>query len=139
MKIIRTQIPDITKENIDQSKLKLANNIIQNIFPLFDEVHESKIEELKKSMEELKTKKSQVTESKDLLQQHINEYNKKKKAKKLVQRISKLIVSGLVLDGTLKNETVVLLKIIDKLTDEKLDYHLSETLRTINKRFSRIA
>jgi hypothetical protein len=64
-------------------------------------------------------------------------YKRKKKVTKLLDRIEKLITSGLVYDGTLKHETIVLLKIVDKLEEDKLDYHLHATLQTISKRFSR--
>ena len=65
------------------------------------------------------------------------EYKKKKKVSKLLDRIEKLITSGLVYDGTLKHETIILLKITTKLSEDKLDYHLKDTLTTISKRFSR--
>lgn len=136
MNIINTKIPDVTKENIDQSKLRLSDNIIQNILPLFDEVYKSKIEELKKSKNELKLKKIQVIENKEELQNQLNNYNKKKKVEKLVYRISKLINSGLVYEGSLKRETIILLKVVNKLTNEKIEHHMLETLKLINKRFS---
>jgi hypothetical protein len=67
----------------------------------------------------------------------MKQYNQKKKVSKLLTRLEKLVDSGLVYDGHLKSETIVLLKIIDKLSDEKLNHHLSETLKIIGKRFSK--
>ena len=46
-----------------------------------------------------------------------------------------MVSLGITTDGKLKQETVILLKIIDKLPDEKLDYHLKDTANTITKRF----
>lgn len=135
MNIINTEIPDVTKKNINKTKLKLANNVIQNVFPLFDEVYEGKLKELKKSEDDLRTKKDQVLEIKDSLQIKLENYNKTKKSEHLINRISKLISSGLVFEGNLKREIIILLKVIDKLTNEKIDYHMNETLKLINKRF----
>ena len=67
----------------------------------------------------------------------MKQYQQKKKVSKLLTRLEKLVDSGLVYDGHLKSETIVLLKIIDKLSDDKLDYHLTETLKIIGKRFSK--
>ena len=138
MNIIETKIPDIDIENIDKTKINLANKIVKNIFPLFDEVLESKINEIKELEEQLNNKKVQVLKVKDDLESQISEYNKSKKVRKLLDRISKLVNSGLVFDTNLRHETVVLLKIIDKLPDDKVDYHLADISKTISNRFARV-
>ena len=137
MKIEYTTIPNVVLETIDQAKQVLADSIIQNVYPLFDEVYKSKVAETKKIKKILKEKKNEVVQQKNNLQNLMNKYRKQKKIAKLLNRIEKMITSGLVYDGTLKHETSILLKIIPKLEDEKLDYHLRKTLQTINKRFSR--
>lgn len=137
MIIKETTIPDIIPTNIDQSKQVLANNIISNVYPLFDEVYNNKVEETTTLKNTLNKKKESIQEQKKSLEDMISVYNKNKKVAKLLDRIEKLISSGLVYDGTLKHETVILLKIITKLSEEKVDYHLKATLHTINKRFSR--
>ena len=136
MKIIETDIVDVVVENIDKSKIALAEKIMRNVYPLFDEIYNSQIEQTKELKDILKSKKLQVFESKEELEGLIRKYNKDKKTMKLLDRISKLISSGLVYDSSLKHETVVLLKVADKLSEEKLDYHLSETMKTISKRFA---
>ena len=136
MKIIETNIPNVIPENIDQSKQVLANNIIKNVYPLFNEVYSSHVDEIEKSKKELKEIKDQVYSQKNDLQKLLDIYRTKKKVSKLLDRIEKLINSGLVYDGTLKHETTILLKIVTKLSEEKLDYHLKDTLQTISKRFS---
>ena len=137
MIIKETTIPDIIPTNIDQSKQVLANNIISNVYPLFDEVYNNKVEETTTLKNTLNKKKESIQEQKKSLEDMISVYNKNKKVAKLLDRIEKLISSGLVYDGALKHETVILLKIITKLSEEKVDYHLKATLHTINKRFSR--
>jgi len=137
MNIIETKIPDITPETIDKSKLVLANNIIQNVYPLFDEVYQGKIGSVSSIKKLLKEKKLLVGEKKHKLEELMSSYNREKKVSKLLTRIEKLVDSGLVYDGSLKSQTIILLKVIDKLTNEKLDHHLSEILQIIRKRFSR--
>ena len=137
MNIVETAYPDIVPGNIEASKVELSNKIIKNVYPLFDEVHINKVSESKDLKKELTDKKLQVTEEKEELEEMLKDYNKKKKVKKLLERLSKLVSSGLVYDNNLKMETIVLLKIINKLSEEKLDEQLSNAMRTINKRFSK--
>lgn len=137
MIIEETKIPNVITENIEESKMILSENIIQNIYPLFDEIYSSQIDGIDICKKEFTTKKQKVLEQKNELQVLVDLYKKKKKVTKLLNRIEKLITSGLVYDGALKHETTILLKIATKLSDEKLDYHLRETLKTISKRFSR--
>ena len=80
--------------------------------------------------------KTEVKESKQELEKMMVELNRVKKVSKLLDRMGKLIGSGLVYDGNLKHETVILLKIVNKLSDDKLEFHLRNTLKTITKRFS---
>jgi len=137
MNIIETNIPNVTSDNIPQSKTVLANNIISNVYPLFNEVYTSRVDEIELLKQALQKKKGLVQKHKVALEQMMAEYKKKKKIAKLLDRIEKLISTGLVYDGALKHEMVILLKIATKLSDEKIDYHLKDTLRTISKRFSR--
>ena len=136
MKVIETDIIDVTKNNIDEVKLNLSNKIIKNVYPLFEDFNNSKnieIEDLKTS---LLKKKETVLKKKEKLEGMIKDLNRKKKIKKLLERIEKLVTSGLVYDGNLKKETIILLKISDKLSEEKIDEHLKKTMSTISKRFS---
>jgi len=132
-----TTIPDVVTENLDQSKLILANNVIKNVYPLFDEVQQEKKREIKELEKELLNIKEQVHQRKRVLENLLNDYNRQKKVRKLLNRVERLVNSGLVYDGTLRNDIRILLKVIPKLTDEKLDFHLQDVLKTINKRFSK--
>ena len=137
MKIDETNIPDITNENLNESKSVLAESIIQNVYPLFNEVFNSKVDEVAVKEERLKVKRDTVLEVKGDLEGLMEDYRRKQLISKLLDRLDKLISSGLVYDGKLRNETVVLLKIIDNLDEEKLKYHYKQALHIINKRFSR--
>jgi len=137
MRIEETDIPNVVPDNIEKSKLILANSIINNVYPLFNEVFNSRVEEIDGLKKKLTEKKAEVFNKKDELEKLLTGYKRQKKIAKLLDRLEKLVSSGLVYDGSIKHETVVLLKIAHKLSDEKLDYHLRETLQTISKRFSK--
>ena len=135
MIIEETSIPNVIPDNIDASKLVLADSIINNVYPLFNEVFNSRVEEIDGLKKKLTEKKAEVFNKKAELEKLLAQYKRHKKIAKLLDRLEKLVSSGLVYDGSIKHETVVLLKIAHKLSDEKLDYHLRETLQTISKRF----
>lgn len=136
MIIEETKIPNVTPENIDKSKMILAENIIQNVYPLFNEVYTGQVSEIEVLKSQLAEKKRQVLSEKDELQALADSYKRKKKVSKLLDRIEKLINSGLIYDGALKHETIILLKIVTKLSEDKIDFHLRDTLKTISKRFA---
>jgi predicted Holliday junction resolvase-like endonuclease len=138
MNIIETRIPDVTDENINLSKTILADNIIKNVYPLFDGVYTEKLDVVKKLKIQIKSKKRELRTEKETMELLMNEYKRKKKISKLLDRLESLIESGLMYDGTMKHETVILLKIIDKLSPEKLDEQLSKSVKMLNKRFAKI-
>jgi hypothetical protein len=135
MNIIETKIPDINIENIDQSKVNLAEKIINNINPLFDDLRQEKINDFKFKVNEFKQIKSTVLSNKSEIETLFVHYKRKQKVKKLLERIDKLVSLGIVNEGQTKQETIILLKIIDKLPTDKLNFHLKETMNTISKRF----
>lgn len=136
MKTIETNIPDVISENLNKAKLVLAEKIIRNVHPLLDELYSEKIVRVKELEEELKRKKGKVQEEKNTLEALMEKYRQTKKVKKLLERVSKLVSSGLVHSG-LRNETVVLLKVVDNLPEDKLDFHLHQTMKIISKRFAK--
>jgi multidrug resistance efflux pump len=137
MNIIETSIPDVTKENIQKNKEIIANNIIENVYPLFDEVYKAKVHQAVDLKKKIKLGKNQLRSEKEQMQKLVQAYKKEQKISKMLDRIEKLVQSGLTYDGTMKNETVILLKILDKLPEEKLDQQLAKTMNILNKRFSR--
>ena len=66
----------------------------------------------------------------------VKRMNMEKKKSKLLERVSKIISSGLFHQSGLRNEMIVLLKIMDNLSEEKLDQQLNQTLKIISKRLS---
>jgi len=136
MRLIDTGIHDINFEDTDQSKVNLSNKIIENIFPLLEDIKSSKLEKLETLKFELSRKTKRIKKEKDELESMVVKYRKQKKVKKLLERISKIVNTGLANSGSYQHEIIILLKVIDTLSEDQLNYHLSETLKTINKRFS---
>lgn len=137
MKIHETDIPDVTFNNLDESKINLANSVIENIYPLFDDFFKEKLRRVYDLKNEIKAKSNKIKSEKESMQVLVSEYARRKKVAKLLDRTQNLINAGLTYDGQIKHETVILLKIIDKLADEKLDEQLRRTIQTINKRFAK--
>ncbi len=135
MNIIETKIPDIDVKDIDQSKVNLAEKIIHNINPLFDDLQQVKIDEFNLNTNKFNQLKTKVISNKNEIENLFEHYKRKQKVKKLLERIDKLVSLGIVNEGQSKQETIVLLKIIDKLDINKLNFHLKETMNTISKRF----
>lgn len=135
MRIVETNIPDIQRKNIPKSKIKLADEIISRISPLFDEVHASKSTKIEELKRDLQRARKQVLEDKQRLESLKERYNRQKHVKVLLNKVSKLVSSGLVHEGNLKAETIVMLKIIDKLSVEKLKHYDAQMTNLINKRF----
>ena len=135
MNIIETKIPDIDIKDIDNSKVNLAEKIIHNINPLFDDLQQGKIDEYNFNVNEFKQLKTKVISSKNKIESLFEVYKRKQKVKKLLERIDKLVSLGIVNEGQSKQETIILLKIIDKMDINKLNFHLKETMNTISKRF----
>jgi len=136
MKLINTEIHDINFKDLDKSKINLSDKIIKNIFPLLEGTQLSKLEESESLKYELKRKIKKIKEEKNELENMIIKYRKQKKIKKLLERISNIVNAGLTNSGSYRHETIILIKVIDTLSEDQLNYHLSETLKTINKQFS---
>lgn len=137
MNIIETSIPDVTVENLNQNKVVIADNIIKNVYPLFDEVYQAKLEKVIKLRNKVKDGKLKMKEEKNTMEKLIHTYKKEKQIAKILERINKLISAGLTYDPSLKHETVILLKIIDKLPKEKLEQQFSKVSQLLSKRFAR--
>ncbi len=136
MKIIKTNITTISND-INNAKIKLAEKIISNIQPLLSELHSSNYEVIINLENEYNISKKNINKEKEKLEEKVKELNKKRKVKNLLNRISKLMDSGLIYEGSLKSEFVILIKTINFLDEKTIERHLKETMTLIAKRFSK--
>jgi DNA repair exonuclease SbcCD ATPase subunit len=139
MNIIYTDIPDVNEENISETKLRIANSIISTIKPLFDEAFKTRQKDENSLRNKLESIRNKLEEEKVNLEKISADYKKKQKISKLLERIQKLISYGLTYDSVSKNEMVILLKILEKLPENKLDEQLFKTSTLLEKRFSKIS
>lgn len=130
--ITATNIQDLNVENLDETKVNLANRIMSVVYPRFHDEHQNKIKEFKKLKSELLKKKELVKESKQELEDIVSQINKAKKVKHLLQLIDILNKTGYI-SGSLKNETIILMKVAENLSDEKLNHHINEIKSMIKK------
>ena len=87
MNIIVTDHADVTDFNLDESKVSLANNIIANVYPLFDDVYTGKVSQLKKLKTLYNVRKTKVLKNKQNLEMMMKQYDQKKKVSKLLTRL----------------------------------------------------
>jgi deoxyadenosine/deoxycytidine kinase len=138
MNIVETSIPDIDVKNIDKSKLYLAEKIVEGIHPLLDDVYREKMKQLEELKGGYKVLRQRIHKEKRELEQLMAEHKRKRMVKNLVERISKLVSTGLVHEGAMRNQMVVLLKIVDNLSEEKLNHQLREITNMVSKRFAKV-
>jgi predicted transcriptional regulator YdeE len=139
MNITYTNIPDVNEQNISQTKLRIANSIISTIKPLFDETFKTREKEENTLGNKLKAVGTKLDEEKIVIEKILLDYKKKQKISKLLEKIQKLISYGLTYDSVSKNEMVILLKVLEKLPEKKLDEQLSKASTLLEKRFSKIS
>jgi hypothetical protein len=140
MKIILTGIKDTTlpvktKTEINKQKVELANTIMHNISPYLDNQYLKINDELKIQKKELLDKRKLIKERKDLLVTIDSSQKIIKKKKILLDRIERLIENKTIQQNLiLKKQTVILLKILNTLQEDQIDYHLNTTLKLLNKK-----
>jgi hypothetical protein len=135
MNIIETNINDIPND-LNQVKLDLANSVIQQIQPLFDKEYINKIKEVKRLKNNIDLKKEQVNNEKVELEKLIQTLDKKKKEQLLLERVGKLVGSGLIQES-MKKELVILLKSFDGMDSERINSYLNESMTIISKKFAK--
>jgi gas vesicle protein len=60
MNIIETSIPDVSSDNIEKNKSIIADNIIENVYPLFDEVYKAKLQQVEQLKDEIKNTRERM-------------------------------------------------------------------------------
>ena len=139
MKIVITNIPDVNIENLDLAKVELANKVIRKFYPIVDKVYNDKQLKIKKLNLVIQKNKVKIGKEKNEAEKLLTEYRRKGKIKTILERISKLVSSGLVNEVSAKKEMISILKNLDNLSDEKLNLYLSETLKILDKRFKKLS
>jgi uncharacterized protein (DUF3084 family) len=136
MRIIETEVNDIPKSNLNDSKNNLANSVISYVYPLFNENYRKQVKEVKELKEALNSKKEKVHVEKNKLKTILKEYDKKNKESQLLKKMGKLIHTGLIQDS-MKKEMVVLLKSFEHMKEDKISSYLNETIKILSQKFAK--
>jgi hypothetical protein len=135
MRIIETKIPDIEVENLYENKIDLANKVIQFISPLLDQVYIEKVNNYRNLKKEYLIKKQESLNEKNNLEIIIKDFEKKKKAKKLLDNFTKLFNLKVITLHT-KNEIINILNSIDEINSDKIDFYIKESEKIITRRLN---
>ncbi len=130
MKIIETGIPDIA-DDIENEKVSLANTLIQEMTPIIDKDFRVRLRRLKETAKQIDLKNLDLVNLKNEIQGLMTKYSRLKKVRELLGRFEK-IFSARIPTGSLKNEFVVLLKILEKVDEKQLDSYLERTKKVQN-------
>lgn len=137
MRMIETSIPDVTDSNIDQQKVLLSDRILSLVTPLLDRVVSKRVEEKKSLVSEFENNQKKISKEKSELERLTRIYEKEKKIKNIFDTISGIDFVKFEYNKSLKNEVVVLLRIIEKLPEEKFSSYLQDILKISSKTISR--
>lgn len=137
MNIIQTNINDISiDKNLDIAKVNLANEIISFIKPILSKEYRDIAKEIKHLKKSLHEKKEKIKNEKLILENLLKDFYKKDKESQLLKRMGKLIQTGLIQES-MKNEMVMLLRSFESISEEKITGYLNETMRIISNKFAK--
>lgn len=136
MRIIETDINDIPEINLNNSKLNLADEIISYVQPIFSKDYNEKIREIKEFKKRILEKKDTIKIEKNELEDLLKVFSKKSKESELLNKMGKLIQTGLIQDS-MKTEMSVLLKSFDNISEEKITSYLNETIKLVSQKFAK--
>jgi hypothetical protein len=135
MKIIETDINDITND-INKSKLNISNEMLGYTQLIFNEDYNKEIEEINKLKSSISEKKLKIKEDKIELENLFIEYRKKNKENSFLNKIGKLVFTGLIQES-MKMEMIVLLKSFNTMSEERINNYLNETIRLLSQKFAK--
>ncbi len=136
MRIIETEINDLQTKNSNELKINLANDVINYIQPIFNKDYRKKIKEVKKLKQNISIKKEKIKEEKNELEKIVKNFSKKNKEKELLNKMGKLIQTGLIQDS-MKKEMTILLKSFENLPEDKIKSYLNEAIVLLSQKFAK--
>ena len=136
MRIIETDINDFPNMNLNESKIELADEIINFVNPIFSNDYNKKIREIKELKKSLSEKKEKIKNNKIELENLLKIFSKKDKESQLIRKMGKLIQTGLIQES-MKNEMSVMLKSFENMEEEKIVSYLNEVMRIVSQKFAK--
>jgi hypothetical protein len=136
VKLIESDTPDLELKDINIFKIKLLDKILYNVVPYINKDISEKVKELKASRKEMKKMRLSGLQLKKEIQDKLKILERKKKVKVLLDRAMNLVNLKALDENGLKSELSVMLRMIDDLPEEKIDFYVSEMMRILIKKFS---
>jgi len=136
LRIIETDINDFPNMNLNESKIELADEIINFVNPIFSNDYNKKIREIKELKKSLSEKKEKIKNNKIELENLLKIFSKKDKESQLIRKMGKLIQTGLIQES-MKNEMSVMLKSFENMEEEKIVSYLNEVMRIVSQKFAK--
>lgn len=137
MNIEELNLPDVTDNNLDDSKVLLANSIIENIYPLFDNIFMEKKNKINELQVDLSRRDKIIQKKKDSVQEFAKDYEKEKVVSQFLNEVENLINTGMITDSGIRHQVIVMLKTIDKFPQDKIKSRIIDIKRVLGKRFGR--
>ena len=135
MRLVETENFDIPKRNLKESKVKLAEDIIKHVKPLLHEIYSLKKDDINHHAKQITLKQDQIVKNKVLLQKIIKHLEREKLISTLLNKITVLMNSGFTLEQSVKNDYVIMLKVLPKLDDENIKKHIENVSTLMRKKF----
>ena len=136
MRIIETDINNFPNKNSEETKIELANEVINYINPIFSKEYNDKIKEIKELKKNISEKKEKIKSNKIELENLLKIFSEKDKDNQLLRKMGKLIQSGL-LQESMKSEMSVMLNSFEKIDDDKILSYLNEVMRVVSQKFAK--
>lgn len=124
------------KDNTEKLKKRIAEDVIFNSKLLYGSKEKKLGETLKSLKKEINDTGNSLKKQQDEIQMLMSEQKRKIKIKTLLEKTKQLISSGLVeRNSNLKKEIKIILKVVEELPEEKLDYHILDMMKVLNRSF----
>jgi len=133
MELIISNIPDIISQNLDHTKVSLANQIIKKVHPMFDELRAAKLKTVENLNAKILSIKNEIKSKKLETQEFLTKYQREKLVKDYLDKIHMIIQTGNVTQESLKKELVIMTKITDKIPTDKYPGHIAKLDTMLSK------
>jgi hypothetical protein len=135
MIVEETDIFDISVDNIDSSKVEFTNIFIEKIAPTIDLEYKNLSVKLDDLTEKNNQKKSSLLVNKSILEKLSSELKKRRKQERLVNIVYEICNNEKLMNNSeIRSHIKMVLRILDTLTEKKIDSYITNLETTLNKK-----
>jgi hypothetical protein len=136
MRIIETGINDFPVTDLNDEKIRLSNEVISFVQPIFTNEYREKIRQIKVLKKEISKKREKIQLEKNELQSLFTIRSKKEKENQLLKKFEQLIQNDLIQESMKKN-LVSILNSFDTMSEEKITSYLNNVTNILSKKFAK--